>query len=236
MHRQELDRRHAQALHVLDHLARGEPRVLSLVRGNDVGMAPRVAAHVELVHDAFVGGVARAALAAPVERGIDDPRLRHRRGAIAAVEGEVLALAAEGIAELRVGDLRGTDDGARVRVEEQLVRIEAMARVRLVRAVHAIAVELARAHLRQTAVPDEVGALAQREAAHLALAGLVEEAQLELLGVLRVDREIHSLAVPGRAEGMRRAVPELPGCRVACGLVHSWSRDEPSMIIVMRAP
>ena len=55
-------------------------------------------------------------------------------------------------------------DRLRVRIDQELVRVEAAARRRVVRAVHAIAVQLARADVRQVAVPVEGGALDERDA------------------------------------------------------------------------
>ena len=54
-------------------------------------------------------------------------------------------------------------------------------------------------------MPDLVGALAQRDALQLAPAARVEEAQLDLLGVLGEQREVDALAVPVRAARVRAA-------------------------------
>src|SRR3546814_14202514 len=69
-----------------------------------------------------------------------------------------------------------------VGVQQQLVGVEAMARLRLVGAMHAVAVVLPRANVVQVAVPDLVGVLRQGDALQLAAAGAVEEAELDLLG------------------------------------------------------
>jgi hypothetical protein len=209
VHRQQLERGHAQRLQVVDHLRRAHPLVGALqVRGH-VRVQPRIAVHVHLVDHAVVGHEVRVAVLAPVERGVDHLRARHAGGVVALVERQVVLLVADGVAEVRVAPLHAPDDAARIGVDQQLVRIEAVPLLRLVGPVHAIAVELAGAQLRQVAVPDEIGALAQRDALHLALAGLLEQAQLDLLGVAREQREIHPFAVPGRAERMRGTRPDL---------------------------
>src|SRR3546814_147782 len=75
-----------------------------------------------------------------------------------------------------------------------------MARLRLVGAMHAVAVVLPRANVVQVAVPDLVGVLRQGDALQLAAAGAVEEAELDLLGMGGEEREVHARAVPGGPE------------------------------------
>jgi hypothetical protein len=201
--RQQLDRRDAEALHVVHHLLPPEARVgAAQVLGNG-GVELREAADVGLVHDGVVPRHARAAgLTLPVEVGIDDHRARHERRAVALVERAVvhrLHLVAEhrGVPAQRAGV------GARVRIEQQLVRIEAVAAVRLVRAVDAIAVERAGPDVGQVAVPDLVGELGQRDPLELLLAAGVEEADLDLRRVRREEREVDALAVPRRSARIR---------------------------------
>jgi hypothetical protein len=69
-------------------------------------------------------------------------------------------------------------------------------------AVDAVAVALAGADAGEVAVPVEGVALVERDAL---LAVVAEEAELDALGVLAEEREVRPLAVPGRAEGERRA-------------------------------
>ena len=97
----------------------------------------------------------------------------------------------------------------RVRIEQQLVRVEAMSFLGPVGAVDAVAVEQAGPRLRQVAVPDLVGALAQLDALQLAPAGRVEEAQLDALGVLREQREVDALRRP-RSRRAGRVGPARP--------------------------
>src|SRR3546814_7742867 len=64
-----------------------------------------------------------------------------------------------------------------VGIQQQLVGIEAMARLRLVGTMYAVAVVLPRANVVQVAVPDLVGVLRQGEAPEFAADGAVEEAE-----------------------------------------------------------
>src|SRR5262245_44398223 len=106
-------------------------------------------------------------------------------------------------------------DGLGVRVEHQLVWVEAMPRSGRVGAVYPICVELAGAEVRKVAVPDVVRALREPDAGALAAAPGVEEAELDRLGVLRKEREIDPFTVPCRAERMGAARPDAQ--RVARG-------------------
>ena len=66
-----------------------------------------------------------------------------------------------------------------IRIKQQLIGIEAVASLRLIRAMHAKAIKCCRANLRHVAVENFVGTLWQFEAANLAAAFRVEEANLD---------------------------------------------------------
>ena len=95
-------------------------------------------------------------------------------------------------------------------IEEQLVGIEAMAPRRIVRAVHAVAINLAGAYLRQVDVPDLVGLLPHRDSRHLRRSvGVLEEAEFHGRGVFAENREVDAAAVPCGAQGVRVAGVDL---------------------------
>ena len=141
----------------------------------------------------------------PGEGGVDHDRLRHAAGIVAPVEREIAARAAGAIAEMRVAPHHASCELLGVRVDQQLVRIEAQAVLGIIGAMHAIAVELARRHVVEIAVPDVLAALGQLDALDLAPALLIEQAKLHLLGSRGEQRKVGSAAVPGRAKGIRRA-------------------------------
>src|SRR5690606_6071174 len=97
------------------------------------------------------------------------------------------------------------DQLARVRIDEQLVRIEAMTLLGLVGPVNAIAVDRARAEPFDVAMPDLVGIFGQLDALELPLAVAVEQAQLDLGRMRREQREIDPFTVPAGTAGMRQA-------------------------------
>ena len=91
---------------------------------------------------------------------------------------EIVAGSADRVAETGIVPLQRAEVRAGIRVEQQLVRIEAMARLRLIRAVHAITVNRARAEIGHVAMPHLVGVVRQIDPSDFCLAVTVEEAQL----------------------------------------------------------
>ena len=89
--------------------------------------------------------------------------------------------------------------------------------LRLVGAVHAVAVDRAGPRVGQIAVPDLVGVFGQLDALELALAVVVEQAELDLGRVGREQREIDAEPVPGGAE--RKGRPSrMRERRMTCGI------------------
>ena len=101
----------------------------------------------------------------------------------------------------------------RVRVEQQLVRIEAMARLRA---------RTGRARDSRTPrpasgpdtidVPDLIGVFGQFDALDFLLAGFVEQAQFDFRRVRGKQREIDAFAVPGRAERETGSLRQCGNC------------------------
>jgi hypothetical protein len=112
-----------------------------------------------------------------------------------------------GVAIKRIAPAQVADQVFCVGVYQQLVRVEAVALFGLVGSVHAIAVGKARAGFGQVAVPDAVGALANRNALDLVAALLVEKAQVDALCVLGEERKVDALPVPVGAARIRAARP-----------------------------
>ena len=162
-----------------------------------VRMAHRHAAHVAFVDDGVVPGDTRRAVIAPGEGGIDHATLRGAWCAVAPVERQVRFRVPGAVAEVRVAPHQGTLQVLGVRLDQQLVGIEAMAALRIVGSVHAITVQQAGTRLGQIRVPVGVGALANVNALSLVPAAGIEQAQLDLRGVRGEQREIYALAIPG---------------------------------------
>src|SRR5215210_9481715 len=94
-------------------------------------------------------------------------------------------------------------DRLRVGIDQELGRVVAQAACRVIRAVHSVAVPLARADLGKVAVPVVRGPLGQLDAS-LTVA-VVEETELDAVGVLGEAREVR--ARPGGRRAERKRVP-----------------------------
>ena len=169
----------------------------------DVLAAHRQALDVRLVDDRLMPGVFGPAVVAPGEGRINHHRLEHPARIVAPIERQIEPRAAGAVAEMRVAPHEGTDQALGIGIEQQFVRIEAMPLRRIVRAVDAIAVDLAARDLGKVAVPDVVGAFGQRNAFELAAALAIEQTQLDLLGIGGEQREVRPATVPCRAEPVR---------------------------------
>src|SRR5947209_19931640 len=96
-----------------------------------------VSAEMELINNRVLPPHRSAAgLALPVEIGVDDDAFRHERRAVALVESRVVA-GFQLISENRRVPLQIAEMSAGIRVEHQLVGIEAVTGARLIGAVHA---------------------------------------------------------------------------------------------------
>ncbi len=163
VHGEELDRGHPEREQVLHHGVVREREVRASDLRRDRGMGLRHAPHVRLVDDRPVPRRLRPPVLAPGERRVDHHALRHRTRAVARVERDVLVRMADLVAVDRVVPPDRPADRPRVRIEEELVRVEPMALSRLVRPVHSVAVEAARSHVREVRVPQQVRAVRERD-------------------------------------------------------------------------
>ena len=156
-----------------------------------------------LVDDGVFPWRLRAAFARPGVRRIDHHGFAHVAGVVAPVERQILLLAAGAIAEMRIAPGKNAAELFAVGVNQQFVRIETVTVGGLVPAVYAVAVKLARRHVREIAVPHIFGALWQRDAFGFAFAFAVKQAQLDLGRIGREQGEIGAAPVPRCAKRMR---------------------------------
>ena len=178
----------------------------------------------------------RLAIVVPGEGGFDDAAFRHMPGAVPPVEGEVLARAADPVAVDHVVPPQLPGQRLGVGVEQQFVRVEAMSGGRVIRPVHAIAVELVGPRLRQIAVPHLVRVFRKRDARLLGLPGPVEQAQLDFFGMRREQREIDALAVPARAERIRQPGPHLRRGHSECPCGAASRADDHGSAVKINTP
>src|SRR5690554_6309993 len=127
-------------------------------------MAHGQSAYMGLVdHGAIPVGL-RPGMTPPGERRIYDPGLGHEGRTVALVEAQVRVRRAYGVAEQGLGPLQLADQLLGVGVDQQLVRVETVAGIRLVGPVDPIAVDHARVGIGQVSMPDLVGIFRQFDA------------------------------------------------------------------------
>ncbi len=204
VHRHQLERGDAEVGEVVDDRGVRDRGIRAADLLGHLGVGHRHALDVRLVDDRLVVLVARRAVVAPVEVGVDDDR-EHRLAEV--VVGVALLRVLEVVGEQRlvVGDL--ALDRLRVGVEQQLAGVAAVPVVGVVGAVHPEAVSLSGLQAGDVCVPDEAVDLGQVEARLGAV--VVDEAQLDPLGHLAEQGEVHAAAVVGGAERVRRSGPDL---------------------------
>ncbi len=158
-------------------------RAAHVVRDARVGHGQTL--DMRLVEDGLVVLVPRRSVVAPVEVGVGDHR-EHRVAQRVLVVERVRVVEAVGEQRLVAVDL--PVDRLRVRVEQQLGRVAAVAVRRVVRAVHPIAVALTRLDPGQVGMPDEAVDLDQLQPGLLVV--LVDQAELDPVGDLGEQGEV----------------------------------------------
>ena len=221
MHREELDRRHAETPKMIDHrgLAQRPERAAQML--GDIRMATGETADMHLVDHRVAQRRAQRPVVAPGEAVIDQAAFRHHACIVAPIHRQIAARPADAIAEMQVADMKRAGELARIRIDQQFVRIEAMAFQRRIRSMHTIAVKQSRIGAGHVAVPDAFGILGQGDAFELASAMLVEETELDALRMRGEQREIRAPRIDLGAKRIRAA--RLNPCR-HLRLIRSWAR------------
>jgi len=134
------------------------------------------ALHVKFVNHAFMPRGARRLIGSPGKSRIDNHRLEHPRSAIAAIKREIRQTVPDAVAEMRVAPLEVADNLLGIRIQQELMAIEAKALLRIVRSVDAIAIHQPRPCLRQVAMPHLICLFADVDPMQFAVAGWVKNA------------------------------------------------------------
>ncbi len=178
------------------------------IRLRNRGMAHRVPPRVHLVDDRLIPRAFRFRAAAPGEGVVNNLTLGHERGAIPGVERQISVGGPDLVGEERIVPVDRAAKRAGVRVHQQLVGIEAVPGIGIVRTVDTVAVQLSRSDIGKVRMPDLVGVLPQGQACDLAASALVEEAEFDRHGVCREEGEVGSTSIPHRPEGIGIAGPD----------------------------
>src|SRR4029453_105700 len=220
----QLDGGHPELDEMLEDGVHAEAEVGATERLRHAGVKLRQAAHVALVdHRATPRGEWRAVVA-PAECGLDHDALRHDAGAVGRA-GDV----AGRVVRILPGELGARRDRPAERpgigIDQQLRGIEAVTVTGRPGPVHAVAVELPGPHVGETRVPHEAVSFGERDACRFArVIRPVEQAELDRGGMLREEREVHPLAIPGGTERVGAAGPDAHPCMFTGAAAHLESR------------
>ena len=161
-------------------------------------MGLRKALDLDLVQDCLVPGRAGRVIGPPVEKRVDNDRFWHRGSTVLVVAQVRVPTERVRVDGWPPSDL--TVDGLSIRVQQQLVRVAALAGGRVVGAVRSITVALPGQHLGQIGVPAVSGCFRHRDPGFPLVA---EQAELDALGHLGKDREVGPGAVVAGAQRVR---------------------------------
>ena len=138
---------------------------------------------------------------------------------------EILGGVAQFVSEDRRVPVEAAGEGLGVRIDQQLRGIEALAALGIVRAVNAIAVQLAELDAGQVAVPDIAGAFANGDDFGFLGIDFVEQAQFDGGGLFGIEGKIDSGAIPSGA--LRVWFTGQYGSRHRCGRLSTPQRSKP---------
>ena len=171
VHRQQLNRRHADLLQMRDHRVRPKASKIPPIRLGHPRMPHRRALWVGFPDQRHFPAVAQRLLGVPVEVRVHHHRLRHERPRVAIIPRQIVTRMPE---DRRVPH-HLAPQLSRIGVQQQLGRVETMPRFRLPGAMHPIAVDLPRPHPRQIAEPDPALHFGQVQLRRLGLAVIAVE-------------------------------------------------------------
>src|SRR5580692_436833 len=204
----EFDRSHSQAREIFNDGSRCQTRIGPTQLSRDVGVAHGESFYMQLVDHRFVPGDPRTGIYPPGEGGVNHTVLWHPSGVVSPVKRKIFLLVSDSVSEVRVAPADCSLNLFSVGIEQKLVMIKSMPFLRRVRAEHSIPVQLTRTYLWQVAVPNHVRLLRKRNPNDLSFARSVEQAKFYFLCVLRVEREVHALAVPCGSQRIRPSRPD----------------------------
>jgi hypothetical protein len=212
MHRQQAHRSDAQVLQVGEGRVRGQAGVGATVGFGYAGVQLAEAAHMHFVQDAVRPGRGRRGIALPVEAVVHHTGLQRQGAVVAPIHAQRVVT---GLAAVHVAPLELANHLARIGVEQQLVRVEALPLLRLPRPVGTQAVDQAGTSATEVAVPDIAAARGQDQACGLGTAAVVVQAQLDGGGMRREHGEVHTLGIDAGAQ--RPGLAMAQGCGAGYG-------------------
>src|SRR5205807_2355208 len=123
--------------------------------------------------------------------------LWHTGGIVTPVERQIFLLASDTVSKVRIGPVQGSLKLLAVGIKKKFVMVETLALLWSIRTVNTISIQLSRTHLRQVAMPDHIGLLRKWNTKRLPFSRHVEKAKLNFFSMLRIQRKVYALAIPG---------------------------------------
>jgi hypothetical protein len=203
VHRQQADRGDAEPLQMRQHRRVGEAGIGAAQRLGDAGVQAGEALDMQFIQHGLGWRTLRRRIVDPVRVVIDHPGFQRSRRVVARVGPRRVARIG---AQVFVAPLEAADDFARPRVEQQFVRIEAMAMIGPPGTMRPQSVDQPRRGTGQIAVPDVAGVAGQWDPLQFEFAPGVEQAQFDALRVRREHGEVDAAAIP---VGTQRPGPSL---------------------------
>src|SRR5919106_3070272 len=170
MHRHELDGGNAQPFQIVDDRRRGQSRVSSPEIGRYVLDPHGQALDVDLIDDGLVPGDTWRTIIAPGKGGVNNLASRHTWSAVARIKREILPPATNTITEMGIAPAQLPYNRLSIGVQQQLIRIEAVPVLGVIRAIDPVAIEETWTPFRQVTVPYLVGLFAEQDTFELVLA------------------------------------------------------------------
>ena len=198
LHWQKLDRGHAKAVQMVQHrVGREAKEAAGMCDARHLHGEPL---HMRLIDDAARQGGHGGAVVAPGKGRVGHDAFGHEARAVAGVQAKVGIARRGGIGVKRVRPTRVPGQLPGVGVDQQLVRVEAVAFMRGEGTVRAQTVKLAGHQAGNAAMPDAPGAFRQRHARNLALPVRAKKADVDLRRMVGKDGEIYPVSIKGRAQ------------------------------------
>lgn len=158
MYRQQLNGGHAEAFDVIHRGFMPHPLEGAAQFGRDRRVELGKALHVGFIQNRAGPGHRRAMRVLPVEHPrVDDPAFWRIGCAVAGIKAQIEFVMPQFIAKMGGVPDELPGQRPRIRVNQQLMRVKTVPVFRIVRAIHAVAVQCARFQIRHIAVPDFVG-------------------------------------------------------------------------------
>src|SRR6185312_13042807 len=181
-------------------LRRCERSTASAQRLRDRRVTHGVTPNVKLIDRGLVRRSLGRDIALPIERGINNAAFRHKHGIVAGVEGEIEARVSNTITTVKIVPFERAVERTRIGIDEELVRIEPMTRLRIIRTINAITVEKTWSNFRNITVPDIVLPVEHCDTMRLARAPFIKQAKLDFFGMRGEKCEIDTISVETCAE------------------------------------